>query len=302
MSNTESPIELIIAAFQDERGAEQALDELKAAKKEKLIGIQAAVVMRRDEKGKLHTKDVKLTPGKGAARGAGLGVILGVVTGGAALALGAGGAAIGALIGKRKKNKRFSPERLDQVADALEPGTSALVAVIEHTWVEELSDELAEAGADVMTAAIAADIAEQLAAGHDVSYSALSDDDSLTTSRLATGEDEIQASSTTFTDESIEHSAAVVTEESMSAKHVVITEEGVAAEGVAITDDAVEYAAGVITDDVAAAKHVVITEEGVAAEGIAVTDDVVAYAAGVLTDEDVEGAEDNGEEGKPSEA
>ncbi len=37
------------------------------------------------------------------------GVILGVVTGGAALVLGAGGAAIGALIGKHKKNKRFSP-------------------------------------------------------------------------------------------------------------------------------------------------------------------------------------------------
>ncbi len=130
------------------------------------------------------------------------------------------------------------------MADALEPDTSAIVAVIEHKWVEELSDELAEAGADVVTAAIAADIAEQLVAGRDVSYSAVTDDDSLTTSRLPTGEDEIQASATTFTDESIEHKAAVVTEESITAKHVVIT-----AEGVTVTDDAVAYAAGALTDE-----------------------------------------------------
>jgi len=43
-------IELIIAAFNAEDAADEALKELKAAKKEKLIGIEAAAVIRRDKK------------------------------------------------------------------------------------------------------------------------------------------------------------------------------------------------------------------------------------------------------------
>lgn len=246
---SESPIQLLVAAFEDENRAEQVLKELKAAKKEKLIGIEAAVALRRDEKGKLHTKDVKLTPGKGALRGGAIGLVLGVVTGGAALAIGAGGAAIGALVGKRKKNQRFSPERIDQIADSLQPGTSAVVAVIEHKWVAELEQEFEEAGADVMTTAIAADIAEQLGAGRDVAYSAVADEAGLTTSRVAAGEDEEQVSTTTFTDDAIEHAATVINEEGMAAKHVVVTAEGIAAEGIVATEEGVTYAAGVVTDE-----------------------------------------------------
>jgi hypothetical protein len=52
--------------------------------------------------------------------------------------------------------------------------TSAIVAVVEHKWVELVEQEMQEAGADLLTAALSTDIAAQLEAGHDVAYSALS--------------------------------------------------------------------------------------------------------------------------------
>jgi len=51
-----NPMQLIVAAFQSEDGAEQALESLKAAKKENLIKIENAAVIRKDMKGKLNIK------------------------------------------------------------------------------------------------------------------------------------------------------------------------------------------------------------------------------------------------------
>jgi uncharacterized membrane protein len=105
---TEVPIQLLVAAFDDEESAEGVLRELKAAKKEKLIGIQGAVVLRKDLSGKVHTKDVGLTPGKGAAGGVALGAVVGILTGGTGLVLGALSGIVGGIVGKRKRDSRFS--------------------------------------------------------------------------------------------------------------------------------------------------------------------------------------------------
>ena len=42
------PIQLIVAAFKEESAADEALNTLKEAKKERLIGIQDAAIIRRD--------------------------------------------------------------------------------------------------------------------------------------------------------------------------------------------------------------------------------------------------------------
>jgi uncharacterized membrane protein len=258
------PVQLLIAAFNTPTGAEEVLDQLKTAKKEKLIGIQAARVLVKDEKGKIHTKDVGLTPGKGAAAGGVIGAVVGVVTGGVGLALGAAGALVGGLVGKSKKEGRFDSYRIEQIADALTPNSSAIVAVIEHKWVAELEAELEEAGADVMTAAIAADIAAQLAEGRSVAYQATATADSLTTGRIAAGEDEIQVSSTTFTDEAIEHVEAVANEAGMAAMHSIETAEGIAGEAIAVTEEGVVYVAGVVDDAGAEVVGLVIEPEDAA--------------------------------------
>src|SRR5262245_52807235 len=96
-------VQVILAVFNDENGAESALKQLKAAKKEKLK-IQAAVAMVKDASGsRFHYKEVGLTPGKGALSGVVLGATLGIMTGGATVILGAAGALLGGLIGRKKQ-------------------------------------------------------------------------------------------------------------------------------------------------------------------------------------------------------
>ena len=198
-----------------------------------MIGIQNAAVLRRDEKDKLHIKETgDWGGGKGALFGGALGAVVGLVAGPAVLAAGAVGALIGGLAAKLR-DSGFSDERLKTVGQALKPGTSAIVAVIEHKWVAELEKEMAEAGADVMTAAIAADVAEQLEAGREVAYTALSTTDAFAVGRVATGEDEVEAG------------GLVITEEGLIAGDLVATEEGVAAERLVATDEGVTYELGV---------------------------------------------------------
>jgi uncharacterized membrane protein len=108
----EASMHLLIAAFDEESSAEQELNSLKASGEEKLAGIQAAIAIRKDEGGQLHFKDVGLTPGKGALGGVALGAVVGILTGGTGLALGALGALVGGVVGRRKRDSRFSADRV----------------------------------------------------------------------------------------------------------------------------------------------------------------------------------------------
>lgn len=167
------PVQVIVAAFKEENGASEALKQLKQAKKEKLIGIQDAAVLRCDAKGKLHIHETAdWGGGKGAVAGGVVGAVIGAFAGALVVPIG-----VGALVGglwAKLRDSGFPDQRLKELGSALKPGTSALIAVIEHTWVIEAQKMLEEAGADVVTESLKADIAQQLEAGHDVAYTALS--------------------------------------------------------------------------------------------------------------------------------
>lgn len=158
------PMELVVAAFTDEDGASQALKELQAAKKEKLIGIKDAAVIRRGADNKLHIHETgDMSGGRGAAIGGIVGAAIGLVAPPAVLVAGGIGAAIGGLAAKLR-DSGFPDDRLREFGESLQPGTSALVAVIELKWVAEVEQELERLGARLVTEAIKADIAEQLEA------------------------------------------------------------------------------------------------------------------------------------------
>ena len=204
------PMQIIVAAFQDENEADQALKTLKEAKKEKLISIDNAAVIRKDEEGKLHIKE---TADMGGGKGAGIGTLVGGAIGliGGPVGVVAGGA-LGAIVGgltAKLYDGGFEDDRLRQIGTSLQPGTSAIVAVIEHRWVAELERELAEEGADVTTAALAADIAEQLQEGGEVSYPTLSSEEGVAAVRVATTDEEAVVSGFIATDEGIVAGAAV---------------------------------------------------------------------------------------------
>lgn len=156
------PVEVVLAAFNDEDGAEKALGELKQAKKDRLIGIRNAAVLWKDDKGKLHFKETAdMRGGKGAVIGGVIGGVVGLVFPPSILASAAVGAAIGGFSAKLH-DAGFPDDRLREVGKGLKPNTSALIAVIEDVWVREVEAELRQYGADVVTEAVRADIASQL--------------------------------------------------------------------------------------------------------------------------------------------
>lgn len=257
---SEVPVQLVIAAFQDEKGADEALKDLKQAKWAGVIGIQDAAVLRRDEKDKLHVKETgDWGGGKGAVVGGLLGGAIGLLAGPVGL-IGVAGAVVGGLAAKLR-DSGFSNERLDTIGGALKPGTSAIVAVIEHKWVAEYEKMVAETGADVMTQAISADIATQLEQGGEVSYTAVKTDEAVAVGREAVSEDKIEIGGLVITEDGLAFEEAIATEEGIASRRGVITEEGAAVEAGIVTEEGAVLAADVVTDEGEVSGMAVITPE-----------------------------------------
>jgi len=185
---SEVPIQIIVAAFKDENTARQALMSLKQAQKERLIKIDNAAVLHKDKKGKLHIKETAdMGGGKGAALGGVAGAAIGVIAGPALLVPAAVGALVGGLAAKLR-DSGFKDARLEALGERLQPGSSAIVAVVEHSWVAQVQAAMAQAGADTLTAQIGADISEQLEAGHEVAYTVIASREGFAAARLTTRE------------------------------------------------------------------------------------------------------------------
>ena len=221
------PVQVVVAAFQEESAAKEALKALKQLKKEKLIGIQNAAVLRKDEKGKIHIKETAdMGGGKGSVIGGVAGAAIGLIAGPALVVPAAVGALVGGLTAKLR-DSGFSNKRLETVAEGLQPGTSAIIAVVEHKWVEQVEAAIAEASADLVTANLQADIAAQLEAGHDVAYTALASQEGLAVARTAGGEEGVESESVVITEEAIEGSYFIATKDGFAVEEVIATEEGV---------------------------------------------------------------------------
>ena len=224
---------MLVAAYVAERGAEQALDQLKEAKKRGEMYYDNAAVIRQDDKGKVHIKETgDMSTGKGAGVGALIGGVVGLLGGPAAVAAGAaGGAAIGAIAAHHDAG--FSNESLKEIGGALLPGTSALAAVTSKDFVEAVRKQAPKG----QTLTAARDLASEI---HD---------------RLAARQDTLLA--------------LVITEEGLAATQIVSSPSELAVFGIAATEDEAVAVAGVATPEgvvVAAATTVDEPEEAEAEE------------------------------------
>jgi uncharacterized membrane protein len=172
-----SPVEIIVAAFSSPERAGQVMTDLKEGRKEGLNGIVDAAVVVKGADGKLKITDSRRHATRGFITGGVIGGVLGLLItapiAGVAIPVGAvalGGGALGGLIDKLRSTPLKA--EMKNVGSALPPNSSAIVAIIEHTWVSRLEDLLAAEGAKIVEDAIAADIAEQLNAGGNVIYAA----------------------------------------------------------------------------------------------------------------------------------
>jgi len=140
MSENNVKMELVAAVYPNLFEAQATLNDLVELHKSDAIELLDAAVMVRDQAGNLTISErAELTPGKGATRGALIGAVLGVVFPPSLLASAALGAAAGAVTGK-VTDQGFSNDMLEDLAAELEPGKSAILAVVEHILYEKMMD------------------------------------------------------------------------------------------------------------------------------------------------------------------
>jgi uncharacterized membrane protein len=246
---SDNPVQLIVAAFQDEKSAQAALRDLKYAHRAGLVKIDNAAVLRKDARGKLHIKETHdMGGGKGAAFGGVAGAAIGLLAGPALLVPAAVGALVGGLAAKLR-DSGFPNRRLQLVGEGLQPGSSAIIAVVEHKWVERVKQEMAEEGADIIAESLGADIAAQLEAGHDVAYTAVASQSGFMAGRLAGNEEEVEGGSIVVDESGAYGGRFIATEAGFAVENMALTEEGFVDEMLAASDEGMAYAATVAAGD-----------------------------------------------------
>ena len=163
---SKEPTKLIVASFENEKVADQALQDLKLDKRGRLIEFKDVAIVNRDEENKIHIKETAdFGGGKGAVYGGIVGAIVGLIAGpiGAAIG-GAAGAVVGGITAK-KIDAGIPDERLTEIGAALQPGTSVILAVVEQRWFEDVYMRLEEAGGNVLSETLNDEFFEQVEQG-----------------------------------------------------------------------------------------------------------------------------------------
>ena len=184
---------MFVAAYVDEQGADQALDDLKQARDDGEFYWDDAAVVRNDAKGKVHIKETgDMSTGKGAGIGALVGGVIGILGGPAGIAAGAAaGAAIGAI--GAHTDGGFDQKSLKALGGALPPGSSALAVTTSQDFVEEVRKESTDEDTLSLAGDIAAEISEQLNARNDVLLALVITEDGVAAGKVVSSPTEVAA-------------------------------------------------------------------------------------------------------------
>ena len=158
---TDGAYALFVADFADTDAAWEAYEQLKEVDDETPLQVEGVLVLKRSTSGELEIQKVT---DPSTRRGLGWGVVGGVVLGvlfppsvlGSAVILGAAGAGIG-----KAREVHHRHELADELADAIDPGHSGLVALVSDPAAVKVQKALAKADRIVQKAvdeALAADI------------------------------------------------------------------------------------------------------------------------------------------------
>ncbi|WP_323173313.1 DUF1269 domain-containing protein [Natrialba sp. PRR66] len=140
--------ELIVLAFDSMDGAKTVRDELYDLQKQELLQLDDAAVVVREDDGHVNVKQARSLVGAGALGGAFWGLLIGIIFWMPWLGL-AVGAATGALSGKFS-DVGVDDDFIDEVADTVEPGHSALFMLAHNVSEERVFEDLAQYDPEVI--------------------------------------------------------------------------------------------------------------------------------------------------------
>jgi uncharacterized membrane protein len=149
---TDGAYALIVADFSDVDAAWQAYELLKTIEDGRTVEIEAVVVVKKGEDGKL---EVQKATDHSTRRGLGWGLVGGVVLGvvfppsilASAAVLGAGGAAVG-----KAREVHHKSELAEELQDAIDPGHSGIIALVSDPGAVEIRKALDKANRVVESA------------------------------------------------------------------------------------------------------------------------------------------------------
>lgn len=155
--------ELILAVFQGENLAVQALDALRMQEEAGVLFLfNSALLVKRPSGWNAVKEENDLSAGQGSLFGALVGGLLGLLGGPAGAMIGAAaGAAAGGWIAGRT-DLGFEDEFLDQIRAAMTPGTSALLLLVENQFADVVVGLLRAHEARIIRHAIQQDLLAKL--------------------------------------------------------------------------------------------------------------------------------------------
>ena len=142
------PVQLLVIGFEDGKFSGEILAELRRLREHDMVRLVDLLFVAKDEDGEIEAVEHRdLSRNESEAFGALAGALLGM---GAA---GEEGAEPGAALGATAVDERGSvidPDEVWYVADAIPPGTSAGIALLEHRWAIPLRDAIEQAGGETL--------------------------------------------------------------------------------------------------------------------------------------------------------
>ena len=142
--DSDVPVDLYIAAYADSDAAQDDWEAIQQLAEQKVIAVEALVLVSREANGKIHVKDDTHAVGKGTGWGAAGGFLVGLIFPPALLASTAVGAGVGAGTGglvSHHEKKEIKAE----VANDLPVGSSGIVVLLDEEWVAEVEKALSKA-------------------------------------------------------------------------------------------------------------------------------------------------------------
>ena len=141
--DSDIPVDLYIAAYGDADAAQEDFDALKGLVKDGVIFMDVAVLVSRDDEGKLTVKENAHEVAKGGMVGAFGGLVLGLIFPAGVIAAtvvgGAAGAGLGGLMSHHREH-----EIKKELEDVLPPNSSGIVAIFDEVWVAQVEKALAK--------------------------------------------------------------------------------------------------------------------------------------------------------------
>jgi uncharacterized membrane protein/sporulation protein YlmC with PRC-barrel domain len=138
-------VELIAKVYDDLDGASEAMEFVKDLQKQHVLKILNAAVVVKDEDGNVSLEEKGDVDAKhGRLFGAVTGGLIGLVGGPVGVVVGAlAGAGVGGLAANWI-DMGFSDQFLNELKERLEPGSSALIILVEDKWVVKASESLSD--------------------------------------------------------------------------------------------------------------------------------------------------------------